>query len=123
MKEIPSITKESPVLFSFKNIFKPSSKASIILGMSLKVIGIGIVTLSTIVLPMASLVTASTLLIIKYGILMNIFGIILGAVGEAIILFTKEEPLSALLRAAEDIKEDKVEEIKEEVDNHEGDIK
>ena len=99
----PSITKEDPIMFSIKNIFKPSSKSIIIIGMTMKIIGIGIVTLSTIVLPLAALATTATLLIIKYGVLMNIFGIVLGGVGEALILFTKEEPLSTLLRAAEDV--------------------
>jgi len=113
----PSITKETPTLFSLKNIFKPSSKSVIILGMTMKIIGVGIVTLSTIILPMAALVTTSTLLIIKYGIIMNIFGIILGGLGEAIILFTKEEPLSSLIRAAEDIKVTKQEDIITEQQN------
>lgn len=105
----PSITKEAPILFSFKNVFKPTSKNAVILGMTMKVIGIGVVTLSTIVLPLAALTTTATLIIIKYGILMNVFGIILGGLGEAIILFTKEEPISSLIRAAEDIKIDKIE--------------
>ena len=108
----PSITQETPKLFSLKNIFKPTSKNMIILGMSLKIMGVGIVTLSTAVIPMAALITTSTIIIIKYGIIMNVFGILAGGLGEALILFTKEEPLSSLVRAAEDIQltkqEDKI---------------
>jgi hypothetical protein len=89
----PSITEKEP-MFQFKNLFKPTSKNAVILGTMMKLISVGIVTASTSLL----LSDAKTAMWIIFA------AVIFGALGEGLIMFTKEASISSLFRAAEDIK-------------------
>jgi hypothetical protein len=102
-KEIPSIPETQPEL-SVSNIFKPTPKVRVIQGMSMKIISIGLVALGGTLLAMVTVVPDLQHTLLFSGIILNIVGLIGGAIGESIILFTKEEPVSSLFRAAEEIK-------------------
>lgn len=90
-----SATQTEP-MFKLSNVFKPSSRNMIILGTMIKLIAAGIVTTS------AALFTSDVPLAIK----ITVGAVIFGAMGEALILFSKEEPVATLLKASEDIKTD-----------------
>ena len=82
----PSIVETKPE-FSIHNIFKPTPKSRIIAGMIMKSLGITI---------LGAAFATTNLWVFGTGIL-------LGGLGELLILLSKEEPLSALQRAAEDM--------------------
>lgn len=102
VKEVPSIPETNPDL-ALSNVFKPTPKKRIILGMIMKIVGIGFVTLGGTLLAMVALISDMSKTLLVLGILLNISGLLGGAIGEAIILFSEEKPVSSLFRAAEQI--------------------
>jgi xanthosine utilization system XapX-like protein len=90
----PSVPEENP-LFSLKNVFKPTPKTVTIVGTVIKLIA------ANAVLAILPLFTTNPHLATGLTVGAVVVG---GLFGELPILLTKEQPLSAFYRAAEDIK-------------------
>lgn len=88
----PSVTEENP-LFSLNNFFKPTSRNIQIAGTVIKSV------CASIVMFAATLLVSNPTLAIG----LTIGAVIIGGLGEALQLFTKEEPVSTILRAKEDL--------------------
>lgn len=85
----PSLTDETP-LFSLKNYFKPTSKNFLVLG--------------DILLSLGGLVSASAIAALSTPV--AIVGMVISGLGVILQRLTKEEPVSTIARAVEDIKVD-----------------